>query len=138
MRPPRLLARFERDSPPTLQALSGRAIQSAFAADALDWENLRGPQFSRFLDHQFEPIELDQRRAQRDANPLRLGRQLLDGAEDYLLFASGLDFREIRMRVIGDLVALPHFNAQHPRQMARVLSCHLRIPLAYLVDKESP
>lgn len=137
MRAPRLLARFEGDFSPALQAVERGTLQAALAASSFDGDDFAGAQFRRLLDHPFEAIEF-KKRGEEDQARLRSRRgQLFDGAKDHVLFTRRFDFGEIDVPVVGDFILLAGFDAQHARQMAGVVTRNFGAAVAHLVHEKS-
>jgi hypothetical protein len=93
-------------------------------------------QFGSLFDHPFKAVELEQRRAYRDVDGRRRRIQRFDHPEDHALSARFRDLGKESRPIVGDLELLPHFYAEHARQVARFVTAQFRHSGAYGIHKE--
>jgi hypothetical protein len=136
-RPPRLLARFERDSPPALDSFVRGAFQAVLATGRLQRHNFRDAQLRGFLDHPLEMVELYKRRGQNQHGSDSMSRQLFEGPKHYVFFARRFDFSQINTLVVGYLITLARLDPEDAREVPRVLAVDFRVPVPDLVYKKS-
>src|SRR5512140_3382399 len=138
MRPARLLAGFERDSAPALQAFRGGLLETALAAGRFDGNDFRHAQLGGFFDNPLKAVELDEGGIQLEAGRRRRHGKLFERPENHAFLAGGLDLRQINVAVVGDFVALPGFHAQHAGEVTGLIALDLGLAVANLVYKKPP
>src|SRR5579871_601625 len=90
-RPTGLLAGLQRDPPPAVDSLMRGAFQATLGPRRLHRDDFRDTQLRGLLDHPFEMVELDERRAKDQRGSRRRRGELFEGAKRHVLFARRLD-----------------------------------------------
>jgi hypothetical protein len=84
-----------------------------------------------------EALELDQREKNSNCNRLGRGGNLMQDGESNKVLPRRLDFGQPDAGVVADFEFLARFDAQHAREVMRLLACELRATVAHARDEET-
>ena len=115
--PAGLLAGLDGNLFPARQSLHRSLRKPVLGSSGFERLDDAHSQLGRFLQHQFETVELDERRHYRDMDQLPRNFQLLGNAKRDQRFAGCLDLCDIEILVVGELVDLSRFCTKNPNQM---------------------